>query len=129
MADEGTLSRIRQSFCEEYVFRRGKAILILLDNYVSKLDFCFPPYCFCKLQPLDRTLFGWRKNCPSVNRNLESRWQCMAPFNCEVLLALTYLCRFRKGFWSFWNWPNIFTEIDFALSTLTNKPEPHSISE
>lgn len=122
-------------------------VLLLLDNHQSHisircLDFCkengivvlsFPPHCSHKLQPLDRSVFGPFKkavnsSCDAWMRNNPGKTMVIYDIPSIVKLALplaltqpnivagfvcTGICPFNR---------DIFTELDFAPSYVTDRP-------
>ena len=126
-------------------------VLLLLDNHYSHLamdvlDYCkdngvvllsFPPHCSHKLQPLDRTVFGplkkiwgpeqqiWMRNNPS---------KTMTIFDLPGILRKTWpqsavSGKIIKGFGVTGIYPfnrNIFTDVEYAPSFVTDGPNPSS---
>lgn len=124
-------------------------VLLLLDNHQSHigircLDFCkkngivmlsFPPHCSHKLQPLDRSVYGPFKkavnsNCDAWMRNNPGKTmtiydipsivkQCLplalTQSNIVAGFICTGICPFNR---------DIFTELDFAPSYVTDRPAP-----
>ena len=134
---------------------KQKPSLLLLDNHSSHLsikglDFAkengvvmlsFPPHCSHKLQPLDRTVFGPLKK--AVNRACDS-WmvgnpgKSMTIYDIPGILKTAYpqaltMMNVQSGFRSTGIWPlnrDIFSEIDFAPSSVTDRENPtRSIEE
>ncbi|XP_030757495.1 uncharacterized protein LOC115883296 [Sitophilus oryzae] len=127
----------------------SQKVLLLLDNHSSHislpaLDFCkekgivvlsFPPHCSHKLQPLDRAVYGPLKKavniaCDSWMRNHPSKTMTIydIPGIIKIVLPLaltqtniqagfrcTGICPFNR---------DIFTELDFAPSLITDRPMP-----
>lgn len=126
-------------------------VLLVLDNHsshvhINSLDFCkengivllsFPPHCSHKLQPLDRSVYGpfkkavntacdsWMRNhpgqtmtiydIPSIIRNAMPL--AFTPSNIQAGFQKTGIYPFNR---------DIFQEIDFAPSFVTDRPKPNS---
>ena len=124
-------------------------VLLILDNHTSHLSvagihFCrshgivllsFPPHCSHKLQPLDRSVYGplkrlvnnccdsWMKAHPGVTMTIydlpgivkSSLPRAASPGNIQAGFACT-------GIWPFNR--DIFSESDFAPSSVTDRPPP-----
>ncbi|XP_023312650.1 uncharacterized protein LOC111692771 [Anoplophora glabripennis] len=131
-------------------------VLLLLDNHsshisIQALDFCkengivvlsFPPHCSHKLQPLDRAVYGpfkkavnsacdsWMRNnpgktmtiydIPSITRTALPL--ALTPTNIQAEFRCTGIFPFNR---------DIFSELDFAPSFVTDRPipSPHGIEE
>lgn len=124
-------------------------VLLLLDNHQSHigircLDFCkengivmlsFPPHCSHKLQPLDRSVYGpfkkavnshcdaWMRNNPGKTMTIydipsivkQSLPLALTQSNIVAGFICTGICPFNR---------DIFTELDFAPSYVTDRPAP-----
>lgn len=122
-------------------------ILLILDNHASHLsipviDFCrdnfitllsFPPHTSHKLQPLDRTVFGpfkrfYNKECDNWMRNNPGKRMTIYNIPGIIRNALPQAItpkNITSGFTCTGIWPfnrEIFTEDDFAPSTVTDRP-------
>ena len=133
---------------------KERPVLMLLDNHISHLgidmlDFAkdngvvllsFPPHCSHKLQPLDRTVFGpfkklipasqsaWMKNNPGKTMTIydlpaivKTCWpQAATPTNITKGFEITGISPYN---------PHIFSETDFAPSSVTDRPQPQPAFE
>ena len=126
-------------------------VLLLLDNHyfhlaTDVLDHCkdngvvllsFPPHCSHKLQPLDRTVFGplkkiWGPEQQTWMRNNPAK--TMTIFDLPGILRKTWpqsavSGKIMKGFEVTGIYPfnrNIFTDVDYAPSFVTDRPNPSS---
>lgn len=123
--------------------------LLLLDNHeshlsIKSLDFCknngivllsFPPHCTHKLQPLDRAVFGPFKkmiNAASDNWMLTNPGKTMTIHHIPSIVKVAFplaitdtnaIAGFKCAGISPFN-RNIFTPVDFAPSTVTDRPVP-----
>ena len=129
-------------------------VLLLLDNHYSHLaidvlDYCkdngvvllsFPPHCSHKLQPLDRTVFGplkkiWGPEQQTWMRNNPSK--TMTIFDRPGILRKTWpqsavSGKIIKGFEVIGIYPfnrNIFTDVEYAPSFVTDGPNPSSAAD
>lgn len=113
--------------------------------HIDVLDFCkddgiillsFPPHCSHKLQPLDRSVYGPFKKaintqCDSCMRNHPGKTMsiydipnivanamplALTAANIQAGFRKTGICPFNR---------NLFNEIDFALSYVTDRPNPN----
>ena len=127
-------------------------VLLLLDNHYSHLaidvlDYCkdngvvllsFPPHCSHKLQPLDRTVFGplkkiWGPKQQTWMRN-NPTGKIMTIFDLPGILRKTWpqsavSGKIIKGFEVTGIYPfnrNIFTDVEYAPSFVTDRPNPSS---
>ncbi|KAL0858974.1 hypothetical protein ABMA27_010833 [Loxostege sticticalis] len=124
-------------------------VLLLLDNHpshitISALDFCkehgivmlsFPPHCSHKLQPVDRSVNGPLKKavnsaCDAWMRSHPGR--TMTIYDIPSIVATAYPLaltqnNIQAGFRCTGIYPfnrNIFTELDFSPSFVTDRPMP-----
>ncbi len=128
---------------------KDKPVLLLLDNHDSHLAIevlnyakengvvllSFPPHCSHKLQPLDRTVFGPLKRLLSA---AQDAWMRNNPGKTMTIYDLPGIVRdtwpraavpinVAKGFEVAGIYPfnaNIFTDADFAPSSVTDRPNP-----
>ncbi|XP_048063620.1 uncharacterized protein LOC125278459 isoform X1 [Megalobrama amblycephala] len=126
-----------------------RKVLLLLDNHSSHIsvravDFCkghgivlltFPPHCSHKLQPLDRSVFGPFKR--MVN-SASDDWMRGNPDKTMSIYDIPGIVRIalptaatqkniQAGFQCTGIWPyncKIFQDCDFALSQVTDRPDP-----
>ncbi|XP_011859139.1 PREDICTED: tigger transposable element-derived protein 6-like [Vollenhovia emeryi] len=126
-------------------------VLLLIDNHsshvnIKSLDFCkengivllsFPPHCTHKLQPLDRSVYGplkkaintasnaWIHNNPGKTMKIYDIPSIVAtafplavtPSNIQAGFTNTGISPFNR---------NLFTEVDFAPSYVTDRPNPNT---
>lgn len=124
-------------------------VLLVLDNHsshihINTLDFCkengitllsFPPHCSHKLQPLDRSVFGplkkaintacdgWMRSHPGKTMSI---YDIPGIIKTAMPLAFTQ-ANIQAGFCKTGIYPynrNLFQEIDFAPSYVTDRPNP-----
>lgn len=129
-------------------------VLLVLDNHsshihINSLDFCkengivllsFPPHCSHKLQPLDRSVYGpfkkaintacdaWMRNHPGKTMTI---YDIPSIITTAMPLALTQ-ANIQAGFRKTGIFPfnrNLFQEIDFAPSFVTDRPNPNATEE
>lgn len=133
---------------------KSHPVLLVLDNHSSHihidcLDYCknngivllsFPPHCSHKLQPLDRSCFGpfkkaintscdaWMRNNPAKTMSIYD-----IPGIAATAMPLAFTCRnIQAGFQATGIYPfnrNIFTDLDFAPSFVTDRPNPNDTHE
>ena len=133
---------------------RERPVLLLLDNHQSHLcidtiDFCkdngvvllsFPPHCSHKLQPLDRSVFGPLKkyinsSCDGWMKTHKGSTMTIFDIPAIVKMALplaTTPLNIMRGFEVSGICPfnrNIFTELDFSPSYVTDRPAPPPVLE
>jgi hypothetical protein len=127
----------------------SNTILLLLDNHASHLaieviDYAkahgivllsFPPHCSHKLQPLDRSVFGPLKRAVAT---AEDAWLRCNPGKTMTIYDLPGILKTAwpvavvpdnivAGFVATGIWPlnpNIFSDSDYAPSTVTDRPAP-----
>lgn len=131
-----------------------KKVLLLLDNHISHISIdtlnfakengivilSFPPHCSHKLQPLDRTVFGpfkryfasaqdkWMRSYPGKTLSIydlpalakESLLKATTPQNIMSGFEVSGIHPFN---------PDVFSDMDFGPSTVTDRPEPPSVVE
>lgn len=129
-------------------------VLLVLDNHsshihINSLDYCkengivllsFPPHCSHKLQPLDRSVYGpfkkaintscdaWMRNHPGKTMTI---YDIPGMITVAMPLALTQ-ANIQAGFRKTGIFPfnrDLFQEIDFAASFVTDRPNPNAIEE
>lgn len=129
-------------------------VLLVLDNHsshihINSLDFCkengivllsFPPHCTHKLQPLDRSVYGPFKKaintaCEAWMRNHAGKtmsiYDIPSIINTAMPLAFTQ-ANIQAGFRKTGIFPfnrDVFQEIDFAPSFVTDRPNPNATEE
>lgn len=124
-------------------------VLLVLDNHsshvhINTLDFCkengitllsFPPHCSHKLQPLDRSVFGPFKKainaaCDGWMRSHPGKTMTIYDIPGVVKIAMPQAftqSNIQAGFIKTGIYPfnrNLFGEIDFAPSFVTDRPNP-----
>jgi len=129
-------------------------VLLLIDNHsshvnIKSLDFCkengivllsFPPHCTHKLQPLDRSVYGPLKKAINTASNAwihNNPGKTMKIYDIPSIIATAFPLavtpsNIQAGFRNTGIFPfnrNLFTEVDFAPSFVTDRPNPNTLIE
>ena len=126
-------------------------VLLVLDNHsshihINSLDFCkdhgivllsFPPHCSHKLQPLDRSVYGpfkkavnsacdaWMRNHPGKTMSIYDIPSIITIATPVAFTPTNIQAGFRKtGIFPFNR--DLFQDIDFAPSFVTDRPNPNT---